>query len=391
MRRMAALLLIASCGEVAGDMPVDGPTADTPPGEDAAAEVDAPPAACGDGHRDPGEACYAAPISLDGGDSAYDAQLADIDGDGDLDVVFATGTQLSFFAQQSGTFATTPSSGPATTGARFRATNLGGDARLELVSGETGAISTWQTSGTSSAYSSTSAATGASLKPIGVELAKITNGAVPEVVSVYGDKIFLGTYNTSMVLTNASNRSVTQIAAFATGALDTDTFGDVAVAAVEGIVVFRGTGAGLDTSIDTPHDVLAGGIGIADIDADGVSDIVFSKSGTAGSIGWMRGLGNTTFATPQIKSVPNFGSDIVVADIDGDGRSDVIGGRPRGTLAILVFHGKADGTLGDPLELPYPFSTISTISAADYNGDGVADIVVSVASTGEIAVYPSTP
>jgi hypothetical protein len=388
---MAALLLIASCGEVQGEMPVDGSTADTPPGDDAS-DIDARPVACDDGHRDPGETCYGAPISFDGGDSAYETQLADIDGDGDLDLVFATGTQLSVLSQQGGTFATTPSNGPAAVGNRFRALNVGGDSRLELISGDTSGISTWQTSGTSSAYTSTFANTEATVSPVGIELAKVTGGALPEVVSVYGDKIFVGTYNTSLVLTNASNRSVTKIAAFAVGALDADNFADVAIAAVEGIVVFRGTATGLDTVIDTPHDILANGIAIGDIDADGTSDIIFAKGGTSGSINWMRGLGNTTFAAAQTKPMPNMGSDIAVADIDGDGRADVIGGRVRGTLAVLVFHGQADGTLADPVELPYPYATMSSLYAnADYNGDGVVDIVTSVSTTGEIAVYPSTP
>ncbi|MFN0246230.1 MAG: FG-GAP repeat domain-containing protein [Kofleriaceae bacterium] len=391
MRRIVALFLLSSCGEVQGDMPGDGSTT-SDAGDDAAPETDAPPAACGDGVRNPGEACFGTPFSLDGGDSAREAQFADVDGDGDLDLLFATGTQLSYFPQQSGTFATTPSDGPPITGSRFRAANIGGDARLELIGAGTGSISTWQTSGTSTAYTSTVATTEVSISPAGVELAKITNSATPEVVSAYGDKIFLGTYNTNMVLTNVSDRGVVKISALATGALDSDAFDDVAIAAVGGIVVFRGTSTGLDTVITTPQLTSASGIAIGDLDADGVADLIFAKSGTSGSLNWMRGLGNMTFAAVQTKAIANLAGDIVVTDIDGDGRVDVIGGRSRGTLAVLVFHGKSDGTFTDPVELPYPFATMSSISAnADYNGDGVADIVTTVSSTGEIAVYPSWP
>jgi adhesin/invasin len=391
MRTMAALFLLASCGEVQGDMPVDGSTTDTP-GDDAAPDVDAPPAACGDGNRDPGEACFGTPISLDGGDAAFDAQLADIDGDGDLDVVFSSDTQVSFFAQQGGTFATTISNGPASTAATLRIANLGGDARLEVITGDVGGISTWQTSGTSTAYATTFAATEAGVKTAGVELASVTGAAIPDVVSVYGDKIFVGTYNTSLVLTNTSNRSVVKISSLATGALDGDNLADVAIAGVNGIVAFRGTAAGLDIVADTPHDELASAVAIGDVDADGVGDIVFTRSGTSGYIGWMRGLSNMTFAPAVTKAVPDIGNDLVIADIDGDGHPDAVSGRVRGTLAVLVFHGKADGTLADPVELAYPFTILSSISAkADYTGDGVVDIVTTSANTGEIAVYPSTP
>ncbi len=389
MRTMVALLLLAACGEVKGDMPVDGSTTDM--SEDSEGPIDAAPAACNNGQREAGETCYGTPISFDGGDFAYDAQLVDIDGDGDLDLVFADQTQLLYFVQQSGTFATSPSMGPLITSARFRAANIGGDARLELISGDSGGISTWQTSGTSSAYSSTSAPTEGVFKPAGIEIAKITNGATPEVVSVYNDKIYIGTYNASMVLTNASNRSVTKISGFAVGALDADSFADVAVIAAAGVVVFRGTATGLDPLIDTSYDTVANDIAIGDIDGDGVADLVVADAGTSGSISWMRGLGDATFAAAQTKAITNLGSSIAVADIDGDGNADVIAGRTRASLAVLVLHGNADGTLSDPVELPYPYARLDQISVADYNGDGVVDIVASMPTTGEIALYPSTP
>ena len=371
-------------------MPADGPAADT--GEDAALEVDAAPAVCADGHRDPGEACFGPPITRDAGDSAEEAQLADVDGDGDLDLVFTTGLGLAYLPYEAGAFATSPVAGPAVTGSKFRAFNAGGDSRLELITGDVGGVSTWQTSGTSTAYTSTFAATLATVKPTAFELAKVTGAALPDVVSSYGDDIFIGTYNTSMVLTNATNRNVYKTSAIATGALDGDAFADVAVAAVGGIVVFRGGAAGLSAVIDTPHDTLVNGLAIADLDGDGTSDLVFTDSGTSGSIGWMRGLGNMTYAAAETKSVANLGFDIAITDVDGDGRADVVGARVRGTLAVLVFHGQANGTLGDPVELPYPFATLTSLYAnADYTGDGVADIVTSVRTTGEIAIYPSQP
>ena len=133
-------------------------------------------------------------------------------------------------------------------------------------------------------------------------------------------------------------------------------------------------------------------VGIGDMDGDGVADIMFTDSGSAGTLGWMRGLGGVTFAAAQTKSVANLGSDLAIVDVDGDDLADVVTARVRGVPAVLVFHGRADGTFGDPIELPLSLSSVSTLHAnADYNGDGVADIVVSQSTSGSIVVYPSTP
>ena len=92
--RLLLPLVLLGCGEVKGSLP------DGPPGGNG--EGGTP--ACGDGIRQPGEVCYRTPFTIVATDAAYSAQFADMDSDGDLDVVFLISDQIQTHINANGVF-----------------------------------------------------------------------------------------------------------------------------------------------------------------------------------------------------------------------------------------------------------------------------------------------
>jgi RHS repeat-associated protein len=121
------------------------------------------------------------------------------------------------------------------------------------------------------------------------------------------------------------------------------------------------------------------GVQLADLDGDGALDLV-AKSGTS-YFRYLPGLGATSFAAPvSIKTVPNFtfeDPDVRVADMDGDRRADVVITTSAG-LAIGYNKSGIDwaepATVGivDPKQ-PLRFSDGKT-QLCDVNGDRVQDL-----------------
>jgi hypothetical protein len=121
------------------------------------------------------------------------------------------------------------------------------------------------------------------------------------------------------------------------------------------------------------------GIIPADLNADGILDIVFWTSSmtannvtTAGSTYAALGKGDGTFQPATVVS-QTLASQAVVKDLNGDGLPD-IADLDTAPGNVSVFLGKGDGTFG--FEIGYPTAPGATyIAAGAVNGDGHPDLI----------------
>jgi hypothetical protein len=156
---------------------------------------------------------------------------------------------------------------------------------------------------------------------------------------------------------------------FLIGDFNQDGTPDLAIAGSLPRTVAVLTGAG-DGSFSTPiayHVPAADAILSADVNGDGIADLV-----TAGNPGGVL-LGNANGTFRSAITTPVGSAAIAISDFDGDGIPDVVS---TGAGVSIAF-GNGDGTYRTPVIL-YQSPGQNLIAVADFDGDGLAD----VASTG---------
>jgi len=388
--RFACVSLFA-CGNV-----VHGSASDAAAQDAAAADASAPidaAAACGDGHRDRGEICFGAPITFNATDTAYDAHLADVDGDGALDLVYLTTDHLVFHAQSQGQFPATGINGPTVAGTYAIALQLNTSPVAELV--VAGAALTTYVRPDQGAYAQASAiAMPAGKSCEALAAGKVTGGMLPDVATVYGSAIHLAQYAANLTATEipagGAGVAVPGANGLAIGALDSDAYADVVVSG-QGINFLRGGVAGLGGINATPQTAVTDAVALGDLNGDHVLDIAFVEA-DAGRLSTMIATGTGGFLAPSSVPVDSIGQMIDTADIDGDGLTDVITVRKQSSgSAVIIALGRADGTLAPPVALAIPLTPDYLHADADYNGDGVNDIVVTDIHRKMITILTSTP
>jgi hypothetical protein len=130
---------------------------------------------------------------------------------------------------------------------------------------------------------------------------------------------------------------------------------------------------------DNPAGPYLRGVVIADFNGDHRNDLAIAEWG--GSIDIFLGNGDGTFAAPKNTDVTGANDSVspVVADFNHDGLLDIaVGSDGYDMLTVLL--GKGDGTF--TVQQPIHFgngSEVPSIATADFNGDGIPDLVAAVA------------
>jgi hypothetical protein len=129
------------------------------------------------------------------------------------------------------------------------------------------------------------------------------------------------------------------------------------------------------------------GMARADFDGDGHADLIVANStqeyynGGTGDLSLLRGLGDGTFAPETRIPVSHHPGDVETGDFDGDGHADLVIGYYNGA-AVLFGHG--DGTFG--AEQPLAGGAPAMAHVAHFNADGRADLLQSATISGALQV-----
>jgi len=224
-----------------------------------------------------------------------------------------------------------------------------------------------------------------------VAIADMNGDGLPDLISA--------DFNVSLFLQTAPGTFASPVSLYSGGAnwvavgdLNGDGMPDIALADSVGVKVLMHTGAASSVTYAAPVAVYtqsidpgisgANVIAIADVNGDGLNDLVITDPGPAGSPPTVNVLlqdpNNKGTFLPAV-SYPlddnNIAQSIVVTDVNGDGKPDiVIGGATA--VDVLLQSATTPGTFGAATS--YSVGGASEIAVADVNGDGLVDIVVPV-------------
>jgi hypothetical protein len=178
----------------------------------------------------------------------------------------------------------------------------------------------------------------------------------------------------------------------ALGDLNGDGAADVALTDNVGVKVLMHTGAASATTYAAPVTVftqssnfnVVGGnlIAIADVDGDGLNDLLITDPGPTGGMSpavyvlLQDPANHGTFLSPVGYAIATQDrpQSIVVKDLEGTGKIDIVIGARQSVTVLL--HDPANPGKFLPASI-YPAADADEIAVSDINGDGKPDIVVS--------------
>jgi hypothetical protein len=131
----------------------------------------------------------------------------------------------------------------------------------------------------------------------------------------------------------------------------------------------------------------AEGIAVADFDGDGHLDLAvtnFLSGGGPNHVAILLGDGTGAFGAPTRFEVGRGATRIAAADFNGDGDADVaVLNSNEGTVSVLLGDGR--GGLGPQSVLPFGGITVG-LALADFNGDEKVDLVVTELAAARVTV-----
>jgi hypothetical protein len=161
------------------------------------------------------------------------------------------------------------------------------------------------------------------------------------------------------------------------------------------IQIFKGNGDGTFTAgvtIPNPFTAPPAGLLVGDLNGDGAPDIIGLTS--AGVMLLCSGAGDGTFGTTIWSLVfpPAAGGRPVLADFNGDHNLDLGYTTEGAANRMIIMRGRGDYSLMGPLEFAMPQNSNGALwLATDVTEDGRADVIVFMAATSLVYVFPAAP
>lgn len=179
----------------------------------------------------------------------------------------------------------------------------------------------------------------------------------------------------------------------AIGDFNGDGKSDVAVVDFDtgklGVLLGNGNGT-FQSEVTYSVGLQAKAVAVADLNNDGAADLIVASGKGPGNspitntVSVLLGLGNGTFST-AVQYAPGAGlTNLAIADIDSDGVLDILVTNSLSN-AVNVLSGYGDGTFQSPTS--YPVGTgPSGIVVGDLNNDGRADLAVTNAAANTVSI-----
>jgi len=326
-----------------------------------------------DGASDPSWTAADIATSADG---AYDVHVADLDGDGDLDIVSASGNDdtIAWYENDGAADPSWSAADIATSADDVRGVHVAdmdGDGDLDIVSASIlDDTIAWYESNAADNNLDTDAVAGADYTAVSGTLTFDAGDTTATfTVPVLADSYPENNETATMTLSNAPNATLSD----ATGTL---TITD------DDSISFTGTTINQGLS-DQAREVF-----LADMDSDGDLDIVVSSS-KDNTVAWFEndGAANPGFSHANIATNARGGADVVVADMDADGDLDIVSASSGDdTIAWYENDGAANPTWSSE-DIATSANGAYSVDVADMDGDGDLDIVSASDTDNTIAWY----
>lgn len=210
--------------------------------------------------------------------------------------------------------------------------------------------------------------------------------------------ILLGHGDGTFTLVAASPTIGSNPGQFAVGDFNDDGIPDLVVTSRSStpLTILLGKGDGTFTAASASPTASSGSpyfVATGDFNGDGKLDFAATDL-YDDTVSILLGHGDGTFdAASAIHSGSN-GSPIAAADFNGDGKLDLavgVAGSSGVGDSITILTGKGDGTFSSPQSTQAVESnSVSFIQAADFNGDGIADLVLTDSASGIVTVFLGT-
>lgn len=304
------------------------------------------------------------------GSNSSNVTVADFNADGKADLavpIDSANTVNVLLGRGDGTFAAPTSYAVGKLPHSVAAGDFNGDGRVDMVVGNQDSpfVSVLLNSGAGAFSPAQSFAAGAG--SFFVRVGELnSDGKIDIVVAGFGTTVLTlrgngdGTFQPAT--TTAIGRSAANVVI---GDFNGDSKSDLAVAdgnSLVSILLGRGDGNFVDTFTYSSGGFNTRGLAIGDLNNDGRLDLVASNI-NSDNVGVLIGSGDGTFAAQRHYKL-SYAYSISVADFDKDGVADLL----AGGVALL---GRAGGTFS-PVQAPPMGAPLST-AVADFNGDGYPD------------------
>ncbi|KOO31212.1 protein serine threonine, partial [Chrysochromulina tobinii] len=314
------------------------------------------------------------------GGGATSIAAADVDGDGDLDVLLGNDGSPNrvLLNAGGGTFPTsiTLPGGSARTRS-IAAADVDGDGDLDVLLGNYNSPSRVLLNAGDGTFPTSIELSGGSAGTLSIAAADVDGDGDLDVLlgnNARNNVVLLnagdGTFPMSIDLPGGSayTRSI--------AAADVDGDGDIDVLlgdSLNGVLLSAGGGT-FPTSIELPGgSAYTRSIAAADVDGDGDLDVLLGNYDSPSRA--LLNAGGGTFPTSiELSGGSADTRSIAAADVDGDGDLDVLLGNYNSPSRVLLNAG--DGTFPTSVDLPGGSAYTHTIAAADVDGDGDLDVML---------------